>query len=312
MINARRSTISQENSIVPKVLTRSFQAHTGEITPLAFSKTGNHLVTGGNDKAVRVWDGLGVPKATLNGSEKPITFIEISDDEQLLVVCSSNGSIQLWTEYSVLKKRVPAHQIRVTSAKLFENNQKLITSSLDKTIKIWDVQNYYCISSLYCKSPCSDLALLRDYSVLYSSHYDGIVRAWDIKSNKCISEIDCIHLDRITSISISPDSQYILTNSRDETLTVLNTVSQVFLISYRNKDYRNTLSSNRACWSPDGKWIAAGSSEGSIFTWETKTGKLESMTKGTQKSPITQIAWIPLTGAHAVSSDSSGYLSFWS
>ena len=31
----------------------------------------------------------------------------------------------------------------------------------------------------------------------------------------------------------------------------------------------------RACFSPDGMFVAAGSQDGSLFVWQTQTGKLE-------------------------------------
>jgi len=122
------------------------------------------------------------------------------------------------------------------------------------------------------------------------------------KTGECISEIDGIHTDRITSISLSPDGCNILTNSRDNSLKVISTYTNEVESTLRHEGYRNGLPWARACWSPDGRLVAAGSQTGVIYVWEGHTANLQSTVAGTQKSCISQIAWNP-SGIHVVSSD---------
>jgi len=297
---------------VPKIARRSFQAHPNDINSMAFSYTGNFLVTGGTDKAIKVWDGYGLQhKVNLLGPDKAVMYIEFSHSEEYVAASCSDGSTWIWANFNRVHKCLRGHQGKVYAAKLLGNDDKLITGSEDKTIKIWDIQQRTCIRTISCKSSCNDIGISKDGCMMFTAHTDHTVRVWDTKSGECISEIESVHTDRITSLSISPDGCQILTNSRDNTLKIISTFTYEIESTLKHDNYRNGLPWNRACWSPDGRLAAAGSHDGTIMTWEAHSSTLLSTIKGTQKSTVSQVAWNP-SGIHVVSSDRTGYISYWS
>jgi WD40 repeat protein len=279
---------------------------------MAFSPSGNYLVTGGTDRTVKVWDGYGLQqKGNLTGPEKAVMYVEFSRSEDFVVAGCSDGSTWIWANFLRVHKCLRGHQGKVFSAKLLGSEDKLITCSDDKTIKIWDIQQRTCIKSISCKSSPNDIGISKDGCMLYSAHTDCCVRVWDSKNGECIYEIGNIHTDRITSLSVSPDGCQILTNSRDNSLKVISTFTYEVEATMRHDGYRNGLPWARACWSPDGRLVAAGAQSGAIFVWEAASAALQSSLSGTQRSCISQIAWNP-SGIHVVSSDRTGYISFWS
>lgn len=107
------------------------------------------------------------------------------------------------------------------------SSQYLVTASSDHTIKLWSLSNLSLVHHL--KGHSSIVTRLfsdsNDPSVLYSSSQDGKLYIWNITSGKCIARCESGE-SSITGISISPDSQYLITSSRDNTISIWNQKSK--------------------------------------------------------------------------------------
>jgi autophagy-related protein 16 len=118
------------------------------------------------------------------------------------------------------------------------------------------------------------LSLTDDAGVI-SGHADNCVRYWDAKTGDCIKEISGIHAGSISSISISPDVFQILTSSRDNTLKIIDIRTFKVFQTFSDPSFKIPFDYSRACYSSDGRLIAAGSSDGKVFVWNSASGQLE-------------------------------------
>jgi len=148
----------------------------------------------------------------------------------------------------------------------------------------------------------NDIDFIKGGKIVVTGHFDKSVRLWDVGSGNSVQEA-IVHSAQVTSVSISPDGNYILSNSRDNTLKLLdlryNNELEVTSI-YRSDNYRNGLDWNSACFSTDGTFIAAGGADGSIVIWNTKTTKQEIVLQSI-KTPVSSCAWSPTGHLLAVS-----------
>ncbi|KAM3582932.1 hypothetical protein VKS41_004688 [Umbelopsis sp. WA50703] len=146
-------------------------------------------------------------------------------------------------------------------------------------------------------------------SSIASGHLDNNVRLWDTRTGNGIKELTGLHSGQVTSISVSPDGSKLLTNSRDNTLHIVDLRMYKVIRTFKDDSYRNGLNWSRACFSPDGHYAAAGSASGSIHFWNTMTGKHESAVQG-HKHPVCAVDWSPI-GAHLFSADRSKSICIW-
>jgi len=74
----------------------TFQGHLAGVTSVALSRDGQHLVTGGADRTVKVWEvASGRELFTLQGTA-PIASVAFSRDGQRIVIGSSDQTAKVW------------------------------------------------------------------------------------------------------------------------------------------------------------------------------------------------------------------------
>ncbi len=81
-------------------------------------------------------------------------------------------------------------------------------------------------------------------SVAVSGHKDGAIRFWNIRDHSLMREIKGIHDDSISSIKYLPDTNQIITNSRDNTLKIIDARMFDVVKTIESDNYYNTNDTN--------------------------------------------------------------------
>lgn len=119
-----------------------------------------------------------------------------------------------------------------------------------------------------------------------SAHFDKSVRVYDIRSGKELHRTS-VHAGQVTSVTASPDQTYLLTNSRDNTLRLLDVRMSFDEVKvFRDEKYRNGVDSNKACFSGGGRYAIAGGSDGTLFLWDTISGSLKTSLSDEQSRSV--------------------------
>ncbi|KAF7794822.1 hypothetical protein EIP86_005964 [Pleurotus ostreatoroseus] len=75
----------------------------GSIKALSFSPDGKHLVSGGSDNRIRVWDTKGWSEmVNFGGHNGDVNSVAISDTDDYLVSCSDDGTVRVWDAKALL------------------------------------------------------------------------------------------------------------------------------------------------------------------------------------------------------------------
>eukprot|EP01106_Pelomyxa_sp_JSP_P014925 TRINITY_DN491_c1_g1_i1.p1 TRINITY_DN491_c1_g1~~TRINITY_DN491_c1_g1_i1.p1 ORF type:complete len:593 (-),score=144.97 TRINITY_DN491_c1_g1_i1:45-1793(-) len=293
---------------IPTGPRKLLEGHSGDINTVTFNVNGSLLVSGGADKVIRVWDvASGIMKASMMGAAQTVTSVALSCSDDLVLGCSNDKAARVWTlQNSRLRHALTGHVDKVSCGLFADNTQKVVTGSHDRSLKVWDLGKGYCVRTIFCFSSCNDACLGTTGGTVLSAHTDKSLRFWDIRDGQCEHIIDSLHSAQLTSVCLSPDGKMALTCGKDNVLQLVDVTQFQARTSFKHDNFFCGLNATRSCcFSPDGRYVAAVSSVGSIFVWNATSGKLEKSVP--QRTPASQgcaIAWHP-GGYQAATSDKS-------
>lgn len=236
--------------------------------------------------------------------------------DQLLSV-SADGTAKLWkwsqhpeAEDSIEPLMVFSHPTIVYCGKIqpahtFDSARQsplLVTGAKDRLLRIWDTRTGQLLA---VKSEHEDhvntLAWSTDGSHFYSGDAAGVLKHWDVVPVGAADKLDikATSLERkelrgavINSLALHPSRRRLLVQTRNDKLFSLDPRLQHLSARY---DGHTCLRYNvRAGYSPDGRYVVAGSDNGLLFIWKEDTGDIliKALDVG-YRGPLLQAIWAP-------------------
>ncbi len=289
----------------------------GSVASVAFSPNGEILAASDYLGKIAFWDlNLGRIKNVIKKPNAFIRPVHFSPDGKLLLSGDQfEPSVTLW--YHGIEKDIMTlrgHSDDLTDVKISPDGYVIATASRDSTIMLWDAVSFELLSIL--TGPAREincLAFSPDGQWLVSGGEDANLIIWDVKSGKEKKQLKG-HTGPIRSVNFSLDNQSIISTSGDSTLKfwTIETGLQVRSIKQPSRITASSLNSEGSTlatanesvvklwdvttgkelrrlngdadddfssldFSPNGKWVAAGSYNSNVKLWNTSTGKLAAM-----------------------------------
>ena len=228
-----------------------------DYTP-ALAYWNNTIAAAPSDQDIIIIDALtGSQTAVLSGHTKYIHSLAFSSDGTFLVSGSNDTTIKLWdVQTGGVVKTLHVHTEPVLSVSISADNSTIASGSSDQTIHLWNVETGDCHIIRGHKDPINTVTFSpKDSQLLMSSSYGGMVQQWDIHGQNIGPPIAG------SCVAFSPDgAQFVSCNK--ETIAIRSTGSRTAVVEFNlAKDICC------CCFSPDGRFIAAGASH-AIYLWD--------------------------------------------
>ena len=171
-----RSRIDPRPELPPWL--RSLAGHTDRVNAVAISPDGHFIVSGSDDKTVKVWEVAGGRLLrSLEGHTDKVYAVALSPDGRLIVSGSGDGTVKVWEAASGrLIRSMMGHTGWVLAVAVSPDGRTIISGSDDRTLRAWDLENGESRVLFWNDAAILSLALSRDGRLLACG--DAAGRVW--------------------------------------------------------------------------------------------------------------------------------------
>ncbi|MBF0291079.1 MAG: protein kinase [Nitrospinae bacterium] len=294
---------AQERLDKSRRLLKSVQAHAKSATATDISADGKFILTGGDDRAVKLWDAKsGELIRTFSDAHKsPVTRVCLSADGSKALTCGYRAAI-MWdtAKGEPIRTFASAHEGWISSAWISGAGDRVLTAGWDGVAKTWEPQIGAPLGKL---ADCYGSAWLSsDGRSVVSGHLDNTVKMWKADGGAILQTIKT----HPGPMAMSSDDQYLITSDMDNTLKLW----EVTTGRLKKVMVGHTESVTSVTFTGDGMLVLSSSYDGTVRLWDSRTGRLLRTFEG-HAGPVYCVR-CDASGSLAVSSGWDGTVRTWS
>jgi WD40 repeat protein len=258
-------------------------AHFKPVTQIAFSHTGNAIVTGSTDRRARTWLRSGKPVLILAGHTGPINAVAFSPDSRSIVTASEDGTARIWRSGTEPELELYARQISITAFAVSPDGKRVLVGDERGVARVRAVGQARVLASLRVRRPVSavafagetplvtflptaSLAVSHDGKRLARGQADGtvVIHAIGAGGGRLLRTGSAA----VSAVAFSPDDTSLATGTSDGSLRIWDIRSGRRLRSFVG----HKLGITSVAFSPDGSLLLTASLDNEARTWNVATG----------------------------------------
>eukprot|EP00013_Stygamoeba_regulata_P024951 CAMPEP_0177665746 /NCGR_PEP_ID=MMETSP0447-20121125/21219_1 /TAXON_ID=0 /ORGANISM="Stygamoeba regulata, Strain BSH-02190019" /LENGTH=360 /DNA_ID=CAMNT_0019171861 /DNA_START=46 /DNA_END=1128 /DNA_ORIENTATION=- len=273
--------------------------HGGEVHSVKFNPDGKTLASASFDKTIFLWRVYGECEnfLVLKGHKNAVLDLHWTTDGSCLYTASTDKTGALWDgETGQRAKKLAGHTACVNACSPARRGPPLlVTASDDSKAKLWDMRVRGCIHTFDCKFPATAISFNDNSDMFFTGGLDNVIKAWDMRT-RTVKYTLTNHTNTVTSLCVSPDGSYLLSNSMDNTLKMFDirpyVVGQRFVKRFIGHSHGFDRSLVKGSWSPDGTRVASGSADRLVYVWDVHTQDLQYKLPG-HKGCVNEVVFHP-------------------
>ena len=201
-------------------LIHTISAHNSGTTSVAFTPDGALLVSGGRDRAVKIWRMSDGALVSAFDQGNRVLSVAVSPGGQVVAAGSSNGEIKLWRIADGERiGTLSGHKDFVLSLAFSANGAMLASGATDDTVRVWSIPNGSLIQTVTVPNggTATSVAFSRDGQTVIAGTSEllippndttdslGALRFWRVSDGALSLTYDQQTSDTVNSIALSPD-----------------------------------------------------------------------------------------------------------
>ncbi|WP_437838313.1 pentapeptide repeat-containing protein [Sorangium sp. So ce1153] len=276
---------------------------TERVSNVAFSPDGRMLVSGSNDRMVRLWDvATGKVLRALAGHAERVSSVAFSADGRSLASGSDDRTVRLWdVATGQVLHALEGHTERVNGVAFSADGRSLASGSDDRTVRLWDVATGQVLHALEGHAAgVSSVAFSADGRSLASGSDDRTVRLWDVATGQVLHALEG-HAAGVSSVAFSSDGRVLASGSDDTTVWLWDAATGQVLHALAG----HAAGVSSVVFNPDGRSLSSSSADETVRMWDVATGQLLRGIEG-----VSRVTFSP-DGVSLASASDDGTIRLW-
>ncbi|MBD2182353.1 WD40 repeat domain-containing protein [Planktothrix sp. FACHB-1375] len=271
--------------------------HKGSVLSVDISPDNQLIVTGSNDKTVKIWKLDGTLLQTLKHTAT-VHRVAFSPDSRMIVSGSLDGSLKLWGVDGKLIKNIPAHQSAVWGVAFSPDGKLIASASGDGTVKLWKLNGKLHQALRGHQKSVWSVAFSPNSQMVASAGFDSTVKLWSIDGT-LLKTLEG-HKNAVWDVAFCPSQNLLVSVSADYTAKIWQTDGKLV----------KTLKTDNSIVGVDckGEYIATSGRDNFVKIWKINGTFIRNLK---QHQAIVRDVALSTNGLIAASASDDGKVKLW-